>query len=72
MSVGFIGNFTNNDLTENQIHVFKSLIDFGCKKKYVLKNYKIYGFTQNNEDGKCLFEKISQLSQWGGFVENRK
>jgi hypothetical protein len=48
--------------------VFKALIAFGNSRKFVAKDYKVYGLKQSPNDGKSMFQKLSEMNQWQGFI----
>lgn len=69
ISVAFIGDFSDRDLSSNQLQVLEVLIETGRKRKLVTKDYKIYGLRKNFETEK-MFQKLSKMEHWRGYINS--
>lgn len=68
IAVGFIGDFTEKELSYEQFEELKAFIVEARRKGQLISDYKIYGVKSHDVDGWKMFEKLRKMSHWEGFL----
>lgn len=66
--MGFIGDFTNSEPTNEQINELHAFIAMARRRKQLKSNFKVFGARSNETDGEKMFKRLSEFTQWQGFV----
>ncbi|XP_063699192.1 uncharacterized protein LOC134829843 [Culicoides brevitarsis] len=74
ISIGFIGDYTHFDPTDEQIQILFAIIDLGIEKGYISPNYKIFGHCQasnSKSPGKRFYENLQSWNNWSNYSSHR-
>lgn len=69
LTIGFIGDFSNEIPTDIQIDEAKALISESVRRRKLTTNYEIYGARIDESDGEKLFEIISEWDRFESFFK---